>query len=261
MCDRLIKDQELRCGLLLAYGQPENHLAALGSQIESRLKEDLHVRRISCALSTADTERVTPESLSRDIHTQLRIPSGKSFKAALSQARRDWFPNKSVGLVLLDLGSHGGAQAGKALSGAEVACIAAYLRDIVATDCPTDVRVAALLTLEVQSQKMSAVSAFAEKLRHNQTQQFRVKPLDPVDKVNEPDLFTYLSKRRSGCPQSLVNSFARSIYHRSGGNFEEACRLIEAAHQVGWSETYLDGLGLGAPTAPTPDAGHSEDPL
>jgi hypothetical protein len=251
-CKTLCEDPSHRTALLLAHGEPGNHLDQLGQQLQHTLHGSLSPRRLVWRVPRTPDGRLLADALAEHFDATLQVPHGVCRREALAERHREWFKPKTIGLILIDTGVFGGRH-GAPLRASDLETMVQFCGDELAPSCPDTCRIVILTSLEVERAKFATIARMAATLRDDrQTHLFRFRSLDPLEAVTRHDLKSYLDKPGSGCPPPSTAAFAAAVHEASQGRFEDAVRLLDQAAIDGWSPQGLAQVQAGRPPAPPP---------
>jgi hypothetical protein len=151
---------------------------------------------------------------------------------------------------LLDWGVRGDARIPLAKEGVEAWL--AFCAGTLCAQCPADLRLLSLLSLESPEKKHGRIEALVNGLRAEprfRDRAFRLELLAPLDRVSANDLADFLDRRgNSSCPDDLIPLMPELIVRNTGGHFERTLALIEQAERRSWYALH-DDLSVQEPVA------------
>ncbi len=239
--DELVHEGDRRLCCLLGYGAEGNLVDRLGAQLFEHLRrtaQDVaHVSRLTLSL---------PEGKQFDagtVEAQVRRDLGLGPRTSLGEALRDRRPRIPHGkrpVLLLDWGVRGDARGALATGG--VTAWLEFCAGPLCAECPPDLRLLSLLSIESASEKHDLIKALVNGLRGEprfRDRAFRVELLEPLDRVWPNDLADFLDGRgNSSCPDDLLSVMPDLIVGDTGGHFERTLARIEEAERRGWYDLY-----------------------
>ena len=114
-----------------------------------------------------------------------------------------------------------------------------FCADVLAPNCPDDLRIVCHLALEVSLGEEEALEDEIEELADQHlSDAFRCTVLPILDDVKLRDIRNYLADRaNTNCPATLAREVARLIYAKTEGHYQETVALIDEGEK-GWNQFY-----------------------
>lgn len=253
----LVNDSGRRLSCLLAYGDKSDLVHLFVDQLLEYLRQhsrrEAHVLRVRLPLPPE--ESFTVRQLHERGRRHFRLSPSESLRKGLERQKRPT-PERARLVLLLDWGVRGTADTSR-ISGESLRAWVEYCAAELAEECPPDMRLLSVLTLESPRERHTAIAARVEGLRKDPSfakRSFTMEHLEPLSVVREGDLVGFLKDEHTSCPKDLLPVMPKLIWQQTQGRFDETVELIEKAEEVGvrgWIELHAkhkDSLSTDHPT-------------
>ncbi len=235
-----------RAQMFIGHAQPQNHLERLDKQV----RHTLEGARNQLVLIQRDIALpLTPEargeffiSLQRAYLTAWGVQALVDLPAKIREVARGPADRPYRGpqpVVWLSWGTYGGGF-GPALTADELGHWWAFLRDVVAEYCPSDVKIAGLLAIEPKNpDKFEALIQGLEARGDLFRATYSCMLLPALGEVPLWELRDYLSN--SGCPPDYVVPLAAVFHRLYAGHYEALVAQLQTLEtQQNWATTLRD---------------------
>ncbi len=254
----LVNDSGRRLSCLLAYGDESDLVHLFVDQLLEYLRQhsrrEAHVLRVRLPLPPA--ESFTSAQLRDRVCRHFRLNPPEPLRKGLERQKRPT-PERARLVLLLDWGVRGTADTFR-ISGDSLRAWVEFCAGELAEQCPPDMRLLSVLTLESPRERHAGIAARVEGLRKDPgfaKRSFTMEHLEPLSVVREGDLVGFLKDEHTSCPQALLPVMPKLIWQLTLGRFDETVELIEKAEEVGvrgWIELHAKHKDSLPPDSPTP---------
>jgi hypothetical protein len=121
----------------------------------------------------------------------------------------------------------------------EIAEWICFCTDVLAPNCPDDLRIVCHLAMEISLGEEQTLEDEIEELADQHlSDAFRCTFLPILEDVKLRDIRNYLADRaNTNCPAPLAREMARLIFAKAKGNYQETVKLIDEGEK-GWNQFY-----------------------
>lgn len=240
----LVNDSGRRLSCLLACGDESDLTHLFVEQLLEYLR--LHSKReaqvVPVRLNLPSEEAFSLAQLRDRVQRHFSLNPSEPLRAALEKQKRPT-PERVRLVLLLDWGVRGAADTPD-ISVKALRAWVEYCADHLAEQCPPDMRLLSVLTVQSPRERHDGISERVEQLRADPRfvkRAFTMEHLQPLSDVGVGDLANFLKGEHTSCPKDLLPAMPRLIWQQTQGKFKETVALIEAAEEVGvrgWFELH-----------------------
>jgi hypothetical protein len=236
--DELLHEGDRRLCCLFAYGAQGNLVDRLPDQLLEHLRRtaqgSAYVRRVNLRLP-AGTPAFNAGVVETQVRRDLDLGPRTSMREALL-ARRPRAPQASRPILFLDWGVRGGTR--DPIDPAGLTAWLEFCAGPLCADCPPELRLLSLLSLESPKERHPRIESLMNELRAQprfRDRAFRLERLEPLDQMTANDLADFLDRKgNSSCPDDLIPVMPELIIADTGGHFELTVARIEEAERRSW---------------------------
>ncbi|HRI63908.1 MAG TPA: hypothetical protein PK156_06710 [Polyangium sp.] len=237
----LARDSKRRVMALVGMGTPGNRLDLLSKQIIDRIEVDggerLRIQRIPLTFPAERIASFSEETASRDLgariaaklRTELRTDGPIVLALKARAARRT---GMGMPIVWLDWQVFAG-EAERAsdrwayLDSESLLAWLRFVRDQLAPDCPDDLRIVAMLSLEFSFEKLAPVADVLKSWESDselglRTPRFRFRRVSPLGEVKQDEILDYLE--HADCP--IATELSELLYRKTAGQYEQTVEYL-----------------------------------
>lgn len=256
----LVNDSGRRLSCLLAYGDESDLVHLFVEQLLEYLrlhsKREAHILPVRLNLPPADT--FTIDQVQEQVRHLFSLNPRDPLRKGLEKHKPPT-PERTRRLVLLlDWGVRGTEDT--PIDDAALRAWVEFCANRLCEQCPSDMRLLSILTLQRSRQQHDDIATFVEQLSADPQltkHAFTMEELHPLGDVRVADLNKFLKDEHTSCPKDRISDMPKLIWQKTQGQFNETVDLIEEAENAGvrgWLELYKalkDSLQSGSSAAPS----------
>ena len=236
----LVRSPVIRVMTVIAYGSPENLLSELSRQLEYELD-------LTAADSAAiEWHRIGLPGDRSDLRGRLAAHLAEVLDAVTGETLTQLLRRKgprgmrpgTKGVLWLDWGVLDGSEPARALPKSnELADWLAFCSEVLAADCPPELRIVCFLSVELTEDKYARLPSWFTRFQTMPwylVDRFRFLPLEPLGRVDLDHLRDYLASTQTGLEELNRADLVRLLLQEAEGKFDATVRLLEEGRNGSW---------------------------